>query len=248
MTAQSRNISVKFLFSRLALTLVVLAGFLGISPRPVSAGTCGSTVIVSSTLDSGADTLRQAIAGVCDNGTIIFDRSLSGTTITLASVLTIDKNMTIDGSTLTDQITLSGGNSTQIFYINNSRTLALKSIKVMNGRSVYGGGIFNQGTLTITNSTITDNIATLGDGGGIYNHGSLTAINCTFSGNSVSIVSNSGGAILNLGTLVVKNSTFSGNSASSGSSIANNSGYTTTLVNSSFYGNSGGAQLKIGEV
>jgi LPXTG-site transpeptidase (sortase) family protein len=236
MTAQIRNISVKYFISHLALTLVVLAGLLGISTRPVSAGSCGPTVIVSSTADSGAGSLREAIAGVCANGTITFDRSLSGATITLSSELTIGKSMTIDGSTLTDQVTFSGGNLTRIFYINNSKILALKSIKVETGKNLDGGGIYNGGTLTITNSTIADNVAASGNGGGIYNDGSLTAINCTFSGNSTP--NGNGGAIYNTGSLVVKNSTFSGNSSISGGGIFNISGGIMTLVNSSVFGNS----------
>jgi LPXTG-site transpeptidase (sortase) family protein len=214
----------------------VLAGLLGISTRPVSAGSCGPTVIVSSTLDSGADSLREAIAGVCNNGTITFDRSLSGQTITLASELTINKNITIDGSTLTNQITLSGGNTTLVFFNQSSGTLTLKSIKITNGFTFSGGGITNSGILTISNSTIADNTANHGHGGGIYNDGSLTAINCTFSKNTSGT---KGGAISNSGSLVVKNSTFSGNDALAASSIFNDVGSSMTLVSSSFYGNLG---------
>ena len=50
----------------------------------------------------------------------------------------------------------------------------------------YGGGIHNyKGTLTITNSTISDNVAVEGDGGGIYNtyYSTLFLTNCLIAGN-----------------------------------------------------------------
>src|SRR5262249_31349280 len=56
----------------------------------------------------------------------------------------------------------------------------------VSGSGHVGGGIVNDnGTLTITNSTLSGNSAT-GDGGGIWNvaHGTLTLTNCTLSGNS----------------------------------------------------------------
>ena len=47
-----------------------------------------------------------------------------------------------------------------------------------------GGGIYNDGTLTVSNSTFAGNSASSGSGGGIYNHGTVTVSNSTFSGNS----------------------------------------------------------------
>ena len=46
----------------------------------------------------------------------------------------------------------------------------------------FGGGIYNQGTLTVTNLVVTNNKATI-DGGGIYNstNDTLNVINCTIS-------------------------------------------------------------------
>jgi LPXTG-site transpeptidase (sortase) family protein len=237
MNITARPNHLQSLFIRLGLSLVILAGLFALPAHVVKAAPCDA-ITVTSLADSGVGTLRQAITDLCTGGTITFDHNLSGNKITLASVLTIDKTMTIDGSTLTKQITISGGNLTQIFNITGSGTLALKSIKIIDGHASHGGGISNDGILTITNSTIADNTA--GSlGGGIRNDGSLAVINCTFSGNSSGL--GVGGAILNGGTLVVKNSTFSGNSAGPGSGIANDTGSTMTIVNSSMFGNSGGA-------
>jgi predicted outer membrane repeat protein len=74
-----------------------------------------------------------------------------------------------------------------------------------------GGGIYNVGTLIVTNCTFSDNSAV--NGGGIANVLTLTVINSTFSGNTATT---DGGGIFNTtsGMLTVTNCTFSGNSAS----------------------------------
>jgi hypothetical protein len=79
-----------------------------------------------------------------------------------------------------------------------------------NSTDVFGGGIGNFGTLTLTKSTVSGNSATIGFGGGIVNVGTLIVTNSTISGNSA--VALYGGGIMNLGTLAVTNSTVSGNS------------------------------------
>ena len=121
--------------------------------------------------------------------------------------------------------------------------------------SVFGGGVSNNGMLTITNSTFSKNTASR-RGGGIYSVGQLRVTNTTFSGNSASLggaisspnnqgtgevtgstfsgnraegdVVSQGGAIENQGALSVVNSTFSRNSAGGGGGIAN--GGTATII------------------
>jgi hypothetical protein len=96
-----------------------------------------------------------------------------------------------------------------------------------------GGGLYNVGTLTVSNSTLSGNSAYggFGDGGGIANGGTLTVSNSTLSGNT-------GGIYNILGTLTVSNSTLSGNSSGGeGGGIFNNHG-TLTVNNSTLSGNS----------
>jgi fibronectin-binding autotransporter adhesin len=47
----------------------------------------------------------------------------------------------------------------------------------------YGGGIFNEGTVTLTGCTLNDNMAS-GPGGALFNGGQATLTGCTVSGNS----------------------------------------------------------------
>jgi hypothetical protein len=75
-----------------------------------------------------------------------------------------------------------------------------------------GGGIDSQGSLTIANSTINNN-SSIGYGGGIANAGPLTISNSTISGNAASFkgLGNGGGIYTGGGTLTISNSTISGN-------------------------------------
>ena len=131
-------------------------------------------------------------------------------TITLASALpTINANLTIQGPGA-DSLTISGNNAVTVFTI-NSGTVGVSGLTIANGNSASGGGIFNQATLTVTNSTFSGNSAGV-YGGGIYNvNGTVTVVNSTFFNNSAGAYG--GGILINSGTVKVNNSTFSGNSA-----------------------------------
>ena len=182
--------------------------------------------------------LREAIAAAASGDSIVFAASLSGGTITLGGTLTLSKNVTIDGSALGAPITIDGANAYRVFYVNAGVTATLNSLTIAHGRSDFGGGIYNQGTLTVMNSLFSDNSALPGDnhwGGGIFNARSsmLTVRHSTFSGNSVG---DRGGGIYNQGTLVVEDSTFTGNRALIGAGIYSHIA-TMTLSNSTFSGN-----------
>ena len=97
-----------------------------------------------------------------------------------------------------------------------------------------GGGIYNAGTLTVTNSMLSGNSADDG-GGGIYNSGALTVANSTLSGNSAD---DGGGGIYNSGALTVANSALSANSAVYGGGGGIHSSGTLTVTNSTLSVNS----------
>ncbi len=101
--------------------------------------------------DSGPGTLRSALANA-DNGAVItFAPNLSGATITLSNTLTINANLTIDASALPGGLQINGNGSVQIFNV-ASTTVFLDSLTITNAYSTNsGGGIYNGGTLTLTN-------------------------------------------------------------------------------------------------
>ena len=204
-------------------SLILLAAF---SAAPVSA----STLTVTNINDSGPGSLRDAIANAASGDTINF--STAGT-ITLASTLTINTSLTITGAGASN-VAVSGNNAVQVLSIGPGVTVNLFSLTIQNGLnvgggtygSVAGGGIYNAGTLTLSNSTVSGNtVSATGNGyyvsvygGGIYNAGTLTLINSTISGNIANGGGNdyygavTGGGLYNAGTLRLSNSTISGNS------------------------------------
>ena len=186
--------------------------------------------------DSGAGSFRQAILDVNNTAgahVINFQAGLTGT-ITLTSPLPILANaVTINGPGA-DLLTIQrGGSASRIFQVT--------SIAVLNGLTIangiapnsgtdpeisvrHGGGILNEGNLTINNCRLSGNSAAafFAEGGAVYNTGTLNIRNSDFTGNSVSVFGtghNYGSAIFSLGDVDIENSTF-----------ANNSG-TTTLHN-----------------
>jgi predicted outer membrane repeat protein len=195
---------------------------------------------VTSDANSGPGTLRSAISQAVSGDTITFADNVR--TITLASTLIIDKSLSISGQ---GRVTVSGGTIVQVMHVSSGVTLNLDGITIANGSAFNledprGGGIYNRGSLTVTNSTFRDNSSFRG-GGGIFNSGTLTVTNSTFSSNSGESI---GGGIFNLGgNAFVTNSTFSGNSAYEGGGIFNHGNLTvtnSTLVRNSASSNGGG--------
>ena len=212
-------------------------------------------VIVVTTLEdelnSDSDcSLREAIEAANDN--TIVDACVAGDavitdTITFAVSgmvsVTSQLSVTAGGPLLIvggDAITISGGNSVRVLYVGNGALVALENITVADGFSENirgGGGIQNEGTLTIHASNLTGNHDdSMWGGGAISNWGALDIIASTFFSNSADY---DGGAInifdTSSGTVTIANSIFSGNHASSGGAIMNNANM--NIANSTFSGN-----------
>lgn len=117
--------------------------------------------------------------------------------------------------------TIDGQNLGTVFIISKAVTAHFLNLIITNGRGVTGGGIQNDGILTVNNCIFTNNHAQ--NGGAIYNGGTvsyisttrtsqtvalnggtLTVNNCIFTGNTAT---QNGGAIYNAGTINVDNST-----------------------------------------
>ncbi len=119
-----------------------------------------------------------------------------------------------------ENLNLTGGQ----IAIANAGSLNVESCVIAGNKSyVGGGGIYNTGTMTVSTTTIANNVAgtypkTNGgsSGGGIYNTGTLTVIASTLTGNTASGTTIYGGAIYNTGALHVLNSTITGNTSASG--------------------------------
>jgi len=194
---------------------------------------------VTTLQDGGIGSLRWAIANAPPGSTITFDTSLQGT-LRLTDWLVIGKQLSIRGPGA-GHVTLNG-NPKDEFGVDVS-PIGSVTIADLEFKSSL---LYNIGTLTLNNSTISGN-STSSNGGGIDNIGTLTLNNSTVSGNTSYL---SGGGIFNdaTGILTLNNSTVSGNLADSGGGISN--GGTLTVINSTISDNiaerSGGGILNGG--
>ena len=126
----------------------------------LAGGATASAQVVTNSADSGPGTLRSAITNAASGAVITFDPSLSGATITLSNTLTINTNLTIDASALPGGLQINGNGSVQIFNVASNITVFLNSLTITNGYSrPDGGGIYNGGTLTLTNCILSGNSA-----------------------------------------------------------------------------------------
>lgn len=240
------------LFSLLVVSILLTGLILGVSaPIAVQAG---GTV---STCDEPS--LLAALSG---GGNVTF--ACDGT-ITLTNTVTISSNTTLDG--IGHNVTISGGNSIQIFLVNPGITFSVQGLTLANSKngpailndtgvlsinavtfsnnnnSNFGGAIYNIGIATVIGSTFINN---RGFGGGIYNDSNsiLTITGSTFTGNTSTL--GYGGAIYNKGAAILANSSFSNNSGPAlynffDNSIPDNKIATLNLINSMVNNNTGGA-------
>ena len=205
-----------------------------------------SSVVVNTVADEtdapGSQTvsLRDAITTANTAGTpttITFDPSIfvAQQTIVLGDLLEITSpaNVTIVGPA--SGLTLGGsGGTTALLQIDSGASASLQQLSLSNGTNLgNGGAIVNNGTLSLTGCTLSQNSAgdpsaggAAGSGGAIANAGTLTMINCTVSGNTTFNNLNTagggeGGGLLNTGHATLDDDTFSGNTATSGGSIFN---------------------------
>ncbi len=213
-----------FVITSLALLAIL---WMVIQIEVYAQGTCLNNITVTNNGDSGPGTIRQALADVCNDGTVGFAPGLADQTITLTSAeLSITKTVAITNPNAPN-LKVSGNNAHRVFNIQSGAKVTISHLSIISGAVINtnGGGILlNSGaSLTFTNSVLNGNSAKYG--GGIHNEGNLVLINST-------IISNTGGGIRNDNTLVVTNSTFQENLSGGGGGIFNNG--TATVNNSMF--------------
>jgi hypothetical protein len=148
------------------------------------------------------------------------------TTVTTADEIVIDNDVILDGE---GNLTVDGDDDHRVFSVPAGVTAEFAGLSIRRGSALgdvfeeqIGGGILNDGTLTLMNSTVSGNTASYA--GGIESNGPLMLTNSTVSGNA-------GGGIRSNGPFTLTNSTVSGNEG-----IANVGGL-LTLTNSTVSGN-----------
>ena len=254
-------------YLRVPLLLAALAGCqdptdppVGMQPR--SAQGRLTTWTVNSLADPGVGTcdetectLREAIDAAASGDQIGFASGLQGTIDLEASDLFIRKDLTVDGD---GRITVDAQGNSRAFFIGalsvaEPITVTLSGLTVKNGHQGGAGGIaiVFDATVSIRNSTISDNTSTgIAGGIAISSASSLTLVNSTVKGNTAE---EEGGGIHNNGTLTVINSTIDGNTANAPGGGIFNDGPTLVVTASTLSGNGsagdgGGLFVSRGEV
>ncbi|MEW5988914.1 MAG: choice-of-anchor Q domain-containing protein, partial [Chloroflexota bacterium] len=171
---------------------------------------------------SGEDAAATGDLDITGNVTILGMEGTRETERAFPSSLSSSSSLsvTIDASTMNDRV----------FHVLAGGRLSLSLVAVSGGRADNGGGVYNSGTLTVTQSTLSGNTSTatlLAGGGAVYNSGQLVVRSSTLSSN---VSGDRGGGLYNTGsspTATIENSTISGNSAGHAGAIFGDTGSIT---------------------
>ncbi len=112
--------------------------------------------------------------------TIILGADITLTTLTNSPLPDITSAIVVEGA----GYAIDGGSSVSIFAVSSSGDLTVNQATLQNGAADFGSAIDNRGTVTVTNSTFSGNVATV-SGGAIYNDYAIMVLTSnTFFGNS----------------------------------------------------------------
>jgi hypothetical protein len=218
-----------------------------LSVEPLEDRTVPSTFTVLNLADSGPDSLRAAITAANTNpgaDVVDFAPSLRGTVTLTSGELSITDGLRIDGPG-TGRLAVSGNDASRVFNIGSGTAVSIDDLTITRGYALLrGGGILNDGTLTLTRAVVSDNevVGLPGAtpdvdafGGGILNRGTLAVSHTLFVGNRSTGGDGNpggpgstalGGALMSAGTAgapstaTVRYCTFQGNRAVGGAAGA----------------------------
>jgi hypothetical protein len=209
-----------------------------------------TTILVTNTNDSGPGSLRDALA-VANDGDTIDATGVSGTILLTSGELQVTRNnVTVNGPGAENLVI--NGNATSRVFNNFGLNVTIFGFTITNGGvgdGTGGGGIRNQGELTLRDSIVSNSNTVNGvNGGGIMNSpgSTLTVTDSTIKANHA-YVGNGGGICTSNAQLTVLNSTISDNSAivsvsnpisGIGGGIFCDGSGTVTVTNSIISGNS----------
>ncbi len=189
-------------------------------PTPTSTPVPKGSHVVNSTLDAndispgngvcaisgGACTLRAAIQEVNANpGPDVIVPG--GTFFLTAGPLVITADLTLNGAGALATV-IDGGGIGRVLEVASGATVEMSGVRFRNGLHTIGGGIRNDGDLTLNDVTVDANSASLRAGGIVNEGGNLTLNDSTVSGNTAGV---NGGGIRNVGMMTINNSEISGN-------------------------------------
>jgi hypothetical protein len=165
--------------------------------------------------DSGAGSLRAAVeyANAYPNIAINFAGLLSGTITLTSGELVITRSMIIGGPGA-GKLAVSGTSRSRVFAISPDAKVTISGLTITHGLADsdgseikgFGGGILNQGDLTLEDTIVSHNQAV-----------GAASDTMTLAGNGLVLAGvAAGGGVANIGTLTVSHSSLMGNEARAG--------------------------------
>jgi CSLREA domain-containing protein len=209
-------------------TSVITASSGAVTNRGDTLTVVAPAFVVNTTADDldyadGKTSLREAAlyANAFPGHIVTFDPSVFATNQTITLTLgQLELSDTTGTETITGPaagVTVNVGGTSRVFQVDPSVTASISGMTATGGNAAIGGGLYNEGTTTLADCTVSGNSASYG-GGGVSNYGSLALTNCTVSGNSTS---RSGGGVSTGSSYyrgaitTLTNCTVSGNSSAS---------------------------------
>jgi uncharacterized repeat protein (TIGR01451 family) len=213
----------------------------------IGAYEAGANLIVTNTLDTGAGSLRDAIAFANsttsdESVTFAIPANDSGCANGVCTINVSSGQLTINNN---GSLLINGTGANRLTLRNTAAASANSRVFLING-----GAAATLAGMTVTGGNLnsSDSVPSCGGvcGGGIYNLGNLSLTNAAVPGNSMSSGGSTGKGvgIFSSGALTITGSTVSGNSGSSGSigyyqgGGIDVEGATLTMTNSTVSGNS----------
>jgi CSLREA domain-containing protein len=184
--------------------------------------------------DDGVLSLREAITAANNQaGADVITFNVTGTINLTGALPNLSTDIEVRGPGAGNLIVRRDvGGDYRVFSVTGGIAhVKLSELTIDNGRSDWGGGIYNDRWLTLVGCSLSNNSAS-SQGAGIYNYGQLMVTGCTVSNNASS---GTGGALHNEGVATVTNSTLANNQAQTGGGIYNVG--TLTVSNSTISGN-----------
>ena len=150
-------------------------------------------VIVTNLNDNGDGSLRWALDTVGNGGLVLFDPALAGGTISLTGgPLVTGKQVTVDAAGAPG-ITVSGGGADRVLIVDPGADVTARHLTISDGFGwQLGGGVINNGALTLDHVTVSNNLMATDvgqfwqGGGGIYNgeFATLVLVDSTVTNNT----------------------------------------------------------------
>ena len=195
------------------------------------ASASAATETVTTTADTGAGSLRAAIAaanGQASADEIVFAPALEGQTITLSSPLAVTKTagslVVNPSSALRTGVTVSGDDTSALLEVTGAAPVTINRLTMRDGHgpdgaggaSANNGGSGGSGAVTVAaGSTLTLSATTFASSsGGRGGNGAAAQCNATTGGPGGG--GGGGGAIQNAGTLTIESSTLADNAGGAG--------------------------------